>query len=205
MEINIGSLVYLFFRLAPFFIVSYFTLNSIFNQDFRGFVYLVGLVLACVICILVGQVLPSTWNDKSLDVRTKCSSLTLGKNQPLSNLPLSQSVFGYTLSYLTYFIATHELQSQNIPFFIFLSLVILADMIWNIQNTCTELKYLGLSLLIGGGFGYLWAMFIEMNAPSTAYISGVDQQTCSKPTKGMYRCRTVTNNKKTPSATQPKP
>lgn len=191
MEINIGSLVYLFFRLAPFFIVSYFTLSSIFNQDFRGFVYLVGLVLACVICILVGQVLPSAWNDKSLDVRTKCSSLTLGKNQPLSNLPLSQTVFGFTLSYLTYFIATNKLQAQNIPFFIFMSLVILADIIWNIQNTCTELKYLGLSLLIGGGFGYLWATFIEMNAPSTAYISGVDQQTCSKPTKGMYRCRAV--------------
>ena len=35
-ELNIGSLIYIFFRLAPFFIVSYFTLSSVFNADFRG-------------------------------------------------------------------------------------------------------------------------------------------------------------------------
>lgn len=190
MEVNIGSLLYLFFRMAPFFIVSYFTLSSIFNQDFRGFVYLVGLVIACVICVLIGQVLPNSL-DKITDVRirAKCTALTLGKTQPLSNLPLSQTVFGYTLAYLSYFISTNNLQLQNIPMFVFMSLIILADLMWNVFNTCNELKYLGLSLVIGGGIGVGWAAFIEMNAPSVAFFSGLDKNTCQQPTKGLYRCR----------------
>ena len=193
MEVNLGSLVYLFFRLAPFFIVSYFTLSSIFNQDFRGFVYLVGLVIACVICILIGQVLPNPWDDGKMseETRSRCSALTLGKTQPLSNLPLSQTVFGYTLAYLSYFVATNNLQLQNIPMFIFMSVLILVDLIWNIMYSCTEPKYLGLSLMIGGGLGVGWASFIEMSAPSVAYYSGIDKETCSQPSKGLYRCRST--------------
>jgi hypothetical protein len=189
MELNIGSLAYLFFRLAPFFIVSYFALSSIFNQDFRGLVYLVGLVLASVLTVLIGKVLPNPLEGKSAEVRMKCTALTLGKMEPLSNLPLSQTVFGYTLAYLTYFIAVNNLTSQNIQMFIFMSIAILADLMWNVTNTCSEAKHLGLALLIGGAIGVGWAIFIETNAPAAAYYSGVDKAQCSKPSKAMYRCR----------------
>ena len=189
MEVNIGSLVYLFFRLAPFLIVSYFTLSSIFNQDFRGFVYLVGLLIACVLCIMIGKVMPNPWDGKSPDVISKCSALTLGKSQPLSNLPLSQTVFGYTLAYLSYFIKINSVQKNNISFFIFMSIVIVADLIWNAQTSCNDYKYLGLALLLGGAVGVGWAAFIEMQAPKVAYISGSDQDTCTKPSKALYRCR----------------
>lgn len=189
MDLNVGSLVYLFFRMAPFFIVSFFTLSSIFNHDFRGLVYLVGLVLSSVLCIIIGKVLPNPWNGKSIETRMKCSALTLGKTEPLSNLPLSQNVFGYTLAYLTYFIATNKLADKNIPMFVFMSMVVLADMYWNALNSCTDVKYLGLSLLIGGGVGVGWAVFIENNAPTVAYYSGVDKAQCDQPSKALYRCR----------------
>lgn len=202
-ELNIGSLIYIFFRLAPFFIVSYFTLSSVFNADFRGFVYLVGLVIACVICIIVGKVLPSPMLDKSLDVKMKCSALTLGKTEPLSNLPLSQTVFGFTLAYLSYFVATNNLTSKNVPMFVVMSLVIVADLYWNIVNTCADMKYLGLALMIGGGFGAAWASFIELNVPSVAYFSGTSNQTCSQPTKGMYRCRPSSSQKQPPPPPPP--
>ena len=59
-QLNIVSLIYLFFRLAPFIIVSYFALQSLFNQDLKGVIYLVGLLIASVVTILVGNILPST-------------------------------------------------------------------------------------------------------------------------------------------------
>jgi hypothetical protein len=189
LSVDIGSLVYLFFRMAPFFIVSFFALSSIFNQDFRGLVYLVGLVLAAVLCIIIGKVLPNPWTGKSIETRMKCSALTLGKTEPLSNLPLSQTVFGYTLAYLTYFVATNNLAAQNVPMFVFMSLIVIADMYWNAMNSCTDVKYLGLSLMIGGGIGVGWAVFIETNAPSVAYYSGIDKAQCTKPSKALYRCR----------------
>jgi hypothetical protein len=129
--------------------------------------------------------------NKSTEVRMKCTALTLGKNEPLSNLPLSQTVFGFTLSYLSYFIATSNLTLQNIPMFIVMSVVILADMLWNVQNSCMDAKYLGLALLLGSAFGVFWAYFIETNAPSVAYYSGLDKNTCNVASKGIYRCRST--------------
>ena len=38
MELNIATIIYLFFRLAPFIIVCFFSLQSIFNQDLKGLV-----------------------------------------------------------------------------------------------------------------------------------------------------------------------
>ena len=45
MDLNFVSIVYLFYRLAPFIIVCFFTLNSLINQDLRGLMYLCGLLL----------------------------------------------------------------------------------------------------------------------------------------------------------------
>jgi hypothetical protein len=52
MEVNLLSISYLFFRLAPFIIVCFFTMNSLFNQDLRGIVYLCGLLLLISTVIL---------------------------------------------------------------------------------------------------------------------------------------------------------
>jgi hypothetical protein len=52
MEVNLLSISYLFFRLAPFIIVCFFTLNSIFNQDLRGIIYLCGLLILIATVIL---------------------------------------------------------------------------------------------------------------------------------------------------------
>ena len=45
MDFNLINILYMFFRLAPFIIVSYFTLQSIFNQDLKGVIYLIGLLI----------------------------------------------------------------------------------------------------------------------------------------------------------------
>jgi len=52
MEVNLLSISYLFFRLAPFIIVCFFTLNSLFNQDLRGIIYLCGLLILISTVIL---------------------------------------------------------------------------------------------------------------------------------------------------------
>jgi hypothetical protein len=56
MEVNLLSISYLFFRLAPFIIVCFFTLNSLFNQDLRGIIYLCGLLILIATVILTTPV-----------------------------------------------------------------------------------------------------------------------------------------------------
>lgn len=199
MELNLISILYLFFRLAPFIIVSYFGLQSIFNQDLKGVIFLIGLLVTSVITVIVGNILPmQTKNDGVMSdfARKICNQLTIGSNGPVSKLPLSQTVFGYTLAYLAYFIGINNLASQNIPTFIIFPILIVADIIWNTTQGCSTNILLLTSLIIGGILGTLWGMIIEAtNVPGLAYFSGIsNKDVCSRPTKSLYRCRAVNKN-----------
>ena len=199
MDLNIISILYLFFRLAPFIIVSYFGLQSIFNQDLKGVVFLVGLLIVSVITIIIGNILPMQNTDKgtlSTYAKAICNQLTIGSDGPVSKLPLSQTVFGYTLAYLSYFISINNLQSQNIPTFIIFPLLIVADIIWNMKNGCSTGIMLITSLILGGIFGTLWGMIIESTQMTgLAYFSGIsNKDVCNRPTKSLYRCRAVNKN-----------
>ena len=197
MDLNIINILYMFFRLAPFIIVSYFTLQSLFNQDLKGLIYLIGLLVSSIVVVLLGNVLKSFSPPKGLMPtdysKIRCSQLTLGNSQPISILPLSQTVFGYTLSYLSYFISINNLQTQNIATFIVFPLLIIADIMWSTINLCSSPKDLLISLILGGLMGTIWAMIIDStNAPNLAYMSGItNKDICSKPTKSLYKCRPI--------------
>jgi len=196
MDLNIVNIFYLLFRLAPFIIVSYFTLQSIFNQDLKGLIYLFGLVVATVLTILIGNVIPFP-NTPILSVdkysKAKCNSLTLGSDSPISRLPLSQTVFGYTLAYLSYFIGVNNLTTQNIPTFVIFPIIILADMFWNVSNDCSTNELLLSALIIGGAVGAIWALIIDSTKMANlSYFSGItNKDVCSKPSKQMIRCKQV--------------
>ena len=66
MEMNLASMSYLFFRLAPFILVCFFALGSILNSELKGFVYLVGLCFTCFVTFMLNVGLwtgfcPSKW------------------------------------------------------------------------------------------------------------------------------------------------
>jgi len=196
MELNIISIFYLFFRLAPFIITAYFALQSIFNQDLKGLIFLVGLLITAFLTIFIGNILPQSEKEQinlSTYAQAICNQLTLGASGPISRLPLSQTVYGYTLAYLSYFIGTNNLVSQNIPTFIMFPILIIGDIFWSSSNGCSTNIMLITSLIIGGIIGTLWAMIIEgTKVPDLAYFSGIsNKDVCSRPTKSLYRCGAV--------------
>lgn len=198
MELNLINILYMFFRLAPFVIVSYFTLQSILNQDLKGIIYLVGLIVTSFITYLIASFLPEEkglmGNDYS---KIRCTQLTIGSSQPISKLPLSQTVFGYTISYLSYFIGVNNLQTQNIATFILFPLLILGDIFWSTTNFCSTPKYLLIALIISGISGLLWAMLIESTGVGGfAYLTGIaNKDVCARPTKSLYKCRSINKTK----------
>jgi len=195
MELNLINVLYMFFRLSPFIIVSYFTLQSILNQDLKGVIYLVGLIVTSFVVYLIASVLPEEPVSKNSNdlMKVKCTQLTIGEGAPISKLPLSQTVFGYTLTYLSYFIGVNNLQSQNIPIFILFPVLILGDIFWSTTNSCSSPKYLLISLIISSIVGLLWAMLIESTGVGGfAYLTGIaNKDVCSRPTKSLYKCRSI--------------
>lgn len=195
MELNIITFTYLFLRLAPFVLVSFFSLASIFNQDFKGLVYLVGLLFACFATVMFGNVLSFI---PKVDPSTRpeiCNMITISQVGEFSKLPLGQSVFGYTFAYLLYVIIKNNFVKQNITTLIFFPVLILFDLVWNVRNTCYTIWQLGASLLLGGLFGWLWAFIIgKTRNTDLQYFPGVNnKEVCSKPSKTTFKCDVYKN------------
>jgi len=194
-ELNLTSILYIAFRLAPFIIVSFFSLASIINQDLKGLIYLVGLLIASASAILVGNTfdlsMPVGTSTLYEDTTKTCNLLTLTKAGPLSNLPLSQVVFAYTFGYLTYIIGKYKLVSQNIPTLILFPLLIIADWIWMSSNQCASVMAVLMATIIGGGVGAAWSALIDfMKLSKYQYFSGLStKETCSLAAKQSFKCR----------------
>lgn len=197
MDLNIIGFGYLFLRLAPFVLASFFTLASIFNQDFKGFIYLVGLLFSSFITMLAAK-LPFISNlTRPTDAPEICNVLTIGQTDSLSDLPLGQSSINYTFAYLWYSMIHSDLVGQNIPTLVFFPLLIIFDFIWNFNNSCYSFFQLATSAGVGGLIGWLWAYIISTSkSPSLMYFSSLtNEDVCSRPTKSTFKCNVYKNGK----------
>jgi len=195
-ELNIISLFYVAFRLAPFILVCFFTLTSVFNQDLKGFIFLIGLLLASFIAIILGNssnyfVIETTEDHELYGNITKvCNVLNLGKDGPISNIPLSTVVFSYTFGYLVYLIHQGGTQMQNLPTLILFPLLIIGDVFWNWKNGCSKPVSVALAIVVGSVVGLIWASIIySLKMKNLLYFnSSSNRETCSKPATQKFRC-----------------
>jgi uncharacterized membrane protein YsdA (DUF1294 family) len=192
MELNLITFGYLFFRLAPFVLVCFFTLASVFNQDFKGLVYLVGLIFACFSTMMIGNALPLQPPQGTNEL---CNLITIGSSPGYSKLSLGQTIFGYTFAYLMYIIVKHKLVKQNLPTVIFFPIIIVVDILWNMNNNCYSFIQLLISLMIGGIIGASWGRVIEKTKMTQLQyfnqISG--KQACTRPSKSTFKCNVYKN------------
>lgn len=204
-DLNIISILYISFRLAPFILVSFFSLSSIFNQDFKGLIYLSGLLITCFVTIIVSNTNASYFTniqsnvnvDNLYEETTKvCNLLTLSKSGPISKIPLSQIVFTFTFFYLLTPIVKYRLVSQNIPTLVIFPILITSDIMWNYSNECTTAFASFVAIILGGLCGFLWSLFIESTKLSSLqYFNGIsNKQTCSAPSKQVFRCKKTTSS-----------
>jgi hypothetical protein len=196
-KLNFNFILYTGFRLAPFIVVSFFTLSSILNQDLKGVIYLSGLLFATFFSVIFGSFIPFPPDVKSAtspmnnDVNDMiCNSLTLSDNGRLSKIPLGMVVFTYTFFYLVDTISKYDLVSQNIPTFIIFPAVIIAEAIWNRAYNCVTLYQLFAAFAIGSLWGFIWARIIRSSgAVKLQYFNGINNdQVCNRPSKQKFIC-----------------
>jgi len=218
---NLNNIIYIAFRLAPFLLVSFFTMSSIFSYEYKGLIYLVGLLLTTAIAIGLSKntifdvpnSTESSASDAASDVASDvasvgsskiaetiviCNSLALGSNGPLSNIPLSILVSTYTIAYLLYFIYLANSWGQNAFTYIIFAILIFAQMYWSSSNSCSNPASILASVLIGASGGILWGLSINnMGLSQIGYYNGLgNQNVCSIPKKQTFKCtqRRVTSS-----------
>jgi hypothetical protein len=182
--LNLSALLYVGFRLAPFILVSFFVISSLFNSDIRGIIFLGLMLLNCFITISFGNAIgPYVGGNEYEDMNGVCLTMNLTDTGPLSKyFPLSINIFAFTLAYLAQIIQSHKLINRNIPVIIMFSLVIVAQFFWLILNNCTRPHLAFMSLAFGFGFGWLFSYIIDINKlADLQYFTGLyDQDVCTR-------------------------
>ena len=187
---EITSIVYLFFRLSPFIIVSFFTISSIMNQDLKGIIYLVGLLFACFLNSMVGNSIMSFFpsSTSATDIKV-CNTLSFGSNYN-DMMPLGQCILSYSFFSLVYVIASLNIASKNIGTLILFPVLIISDFIWNRMNNCYDTSKLMISILIGAAVGVSWSAIIySLKKPYLQFYSFMsNDEICSRPSRQTFRC-----------------
>jgi hypothetical protein len=191
MEMNLASIFYLFFRLSPFILVCFFTLGSILNSELKGFVYLVGLCFACFVTFMINGALGENSDESNKSLL--CNSFSVN-NIYSTKTPASLVILSYTLFYLVYPIAKHDLAIYNVPTLVLFPLLILADIWWNFSHNCFPIVNCIITFIIATGCGIAWAYFIEeTKMPGLQYFNiGSNRERCTRPSKQKFKCVTIT-------------
>ena len=189
-RINLVSLAYLFFRLAPFVVVCFFALSSLFAQDLKGVMYLAGLLLTALFAAAVGNAALEPTVAPPI-----CRLVELGEGD-LSAAPLGLVVLAYSLGYLLLPMVRHQRVLANAPTLVFFPALILADLLWSARHDCysTAQALAGVGLGVAGGVA--WAAAVGRMAPALQYLApapGADK--CDAPSKSTFRCRVYKNGR----------
>ena len=191
--INISFLLYTAFRLAPFILVSFFSLSSILNQDVKGIIYLAGLLFASFIAAAFGSI---EYFKNKVDYENNndliCNVLTLTDSGRFSNIPLSMVTFAYTFFFLVDIIAAKHLAVQNIPTLIIFPLIIIAEFAWNMFYKCTSMAGVVSAFVIGSIIGFAWSAIIRKSgAVNLQYFNGIsNSNVCTRSSTQKFQCTT---------------
>jgi hypothetical protein len=190
-DLNLVSILYIAYRLAPFILVSFFTLSSVFNNDFKGLIFLAGLMIATFVSIIIGNA-AAVFVQNDADKSEVCDTFTLSSTGVLSNIPLGTMTISYTFFYLLYTIIYFQLEKMNIFTLLIFPILLLSDIVWSINNTCAKTASIMFAVIIGFGVSWFWAFILQhTNSTNLMYFSGVSgKEVCSMTAKQNFRCKT---------------
>ena len=220
MSINLFNISYLSFRLAPIIIVGFFLLQSFFELDFKGIIYLFGLLITTFLSVSLSylSVFQQTSEHAMDSISENCRTIRLGDNGYISNIPLNLVVYSFTLFYLLIFVLNlanskdnkgvlnekamnqtniNAVLWQGIPIMVLFPLLIVAEVLWIWSNDClkgTQSMWINVmvAFLIGSVGGVIWALMItSLKIPQFQYFVSSSSYVCDRPRKALYRCKTL--------------
>lgn len=189
---SITNFLYIFSYFSPIMLSSFMVLSSAFNQDIKGVVYLVGLLLLMWVGIGIRNM---TNINASEDRHQVCSLVDLPFFDNRFEFPIpSTLIIGYTFFYLC---MPMFAQIMNIPVLVSLIILSFMDIYINSSLKCGNPFTILMSFIIGAGFGMLW--FYSMNAISPDFVYFGDTPSnrvvCQKPKAKTYKCKVYKNGR----------
>ena len=176
--------------ISPYVLIGFFALHSIFNTNFKGVVYIFGVM----ILLFISNGIFKTFGFNKQDAKTQLCTSFFGTPMFTDNsIPFGVLIYTFTFCYLL--LPMIKTSSMNFPLLMTLLLILCIDII--IQKTYKCVEYIGIfvTIIIGILVGIMWSAFILYSDSELAYhvdfIS--DKQVCSIPSQQKFKCKVYKN------------
>lgn len=183
---------FLIVKLGPLFMVFYFILDSIFQANTKGIMYIIGICITVILTIIIGNTI--SFKNPDTPINDFCFPIAIENFVNISNLPLSQSIYGFTFLYIFIPLLKYQFMYHNAVFFVLFFLLILTDFTLLMNYNCFSIQQAVFSLLIGGIIGTIYiSMLLKSKTKNIIYIPGIPQsQMCDLPKRKAYKCKLKT-------------
>ena len=186
--------------IGPYVLIGFFALMSLFNFNFKGVIYIIGVILLLVLASLgfvifenkAGVALTST---TPLAEEPKLVCTIFGTTNPFfKNVPFGVLVYTYTFMYLL--LPMIQTSSINYPMLISLMLIGAVEVV--VQSSaygCVEIRQLLITIICSIIFGFMWSAFILYVEPDLLYHTDFtsDRAVCSMPSEQKFKCKVYKN------------
>lgn len=185
------GLISLVSAFSPIFITFFILMLTCMNQNFKGLIFIAGVIISLGFNLLIMKTIKSeNFDDASLT----CSLIDLPVLGSY-NSPSNASLFiSFTFTYL--FIPMIYNNQMNYPVIILLLSLFIMDSYMRVGNKCTTLIGVFLGWFVGTLCGALWfAIFHSNGADKFLYFNdlGSNSVRCERPSKQMFKCSVYKN------------
>ena len=185
------GLISLVSAFSPIFITFFILMLTCMNQNFKGLIFIAGVIISLGFNLLIMKTIKSeNFDDASLT----CSLVDLPVLGSF-NSPSNASLFiAFTFTYL--FIPMIYNNQMNYPVIILLLSLFIMDSYMRVGNKCTTLIGVFLGWFVGTLCGALWfAIFHSNGADKFLYFNdlGSNSVRCERPSKQMFKCSVYKN------------
>jgi hypothetical protein len=169
---------------SPYILIGFFVLNTIFNQNIKGIVYVIGIIVLYVISNMISFILPIN-NEEICNL--------IGRPESIINPYFGTMVYGYTFSYL--FVPMLYTSLINYSVLLSLMLILVVDVVIKKNINCLKIPQFILFLSVSFGFGILYVFLIRSINSKLLYHEDYtsDKQVCSIPSEQKFKCNVYKN------------
>ena len=187
--INIGKLISI---LGPFFLIFFMVMLSIFNLNFKGLIYIFGIIIIFLLNLLLMNFYKEKQNIKELPFY--CNLFEMGNSSPFSFPEISSMIISFTLIYL-FLPMVFNNQLNPVIIFTLVFMLIMDGYFKNISKCSNYSKSIA-----GAGFGLifgaLWYFFILFGfGKEYLYFNelGSNNVVCKRPSEQTFKCSVYKN------------
>lgn len=172
--------------LGPYILISFFGLMSLFNQNLKGIIYLIGIALLTMVLFFINPLILPPLNKLK-------SCYIFGLNNVVDIPSFSIGVYTYTFTYLL--ASMIRTRIFNIVILTTLLLLIAVDLSIKTRFSCTNIQGLFTGSIFGFVVGLCMFFLISSITTDLLYFSEyvTDKQVCTKPSKQKFACHVYKN------------